>query len=155
MQRKHYAKKTATKDASKLRVGIVVSEFNIDITESMLAGALETLRAWQVKESNVRVLRVPGSFEIPLGCAKLLASRQKPDALIALGCVIKGETKHDEYISHAVSHALQNLMLAYAVPIGFGVITPNNLAQAKARSEGKGNKGREAALAALEMALAP
>ena len=73
--------------------------------------------------------------------------------MVALGCIVRGETKHDEYISHAVSHGLMSLMLDTGVPIGFGVITPNNLAQAKARSRGKANKGIEAAVAALSMAL--
>jgi len=153
MQRSHYAQAIAAKDASRLRVGIVVSEFNSDITEGMLTAARETLREWRVKDDRVRVLRVPGGFEIPLGCMKVLSGKQKPDAIIALGCVIKGETKHDEYISMSVAHALQDLMLKSGVPIGFGVITPNTLAQAKARSRGRGNKGHEAARAALEMAL--
>lgn len=156
MQRTHYAKKQAALNASHLTVGIVVSEFNSDITGALFEGALSTLRAWKVKEKNIHILRVPGSFEIPLGCVKLLqADGKKPDALIALGCVLKGETKHDEYISSAVSHALQRLMLDYAIPIGFGVITPNTLAQAKARSRGKTNKGIEATIAALRMALLP
>ena len=153
MQRAHYAKKPNAKDASKLKVALVVSQFNSDITESMLLGALETLRAWKVKERNISIMRVPGSFEIPLACRTIIKKR-KPDALVALGCVIKGETKHDEYISNALSHGLIRLMLDYGVPIGFGVITPNNLAQAKARSRGKANKGIEATLSALEMALA-
>ena len=154
MQRKHYTKRQAAGDASLLTIGVVVSQFNSDITGTMLEGALATLRAWKVKDRNIHICRVPGSFEIPLGCAKLLRARgKKPDALIALGCVLRGETKHDEYISLAVSHALQRLMLDYHVPIGFGVITPNNLAQAKARSRGKANKGIEAAIAALRMAL--
>lgn len=153
MQRKRQAKTSAPNDASKLRVGIVVSDYNGDITENLLAGALETVRAWGVRGDNVRIIHVPGGFEIPLGCVQLLVSKAKPDALIALGCVIKGETKHDEYISHAVAQALQDLMLTHKVPIGFGVLTPNTLAQAKARSRGKANKGCEAAAAALAMAL--
>ena len=153
MQRGHYEEEHEPQDASKLRVGIIVARFNEDITNALLAGALDTLDAWKVKEQNITIMRVPGGFEIPLGCRKLLAKKPKPDALIALGCVIKGETKHDEYISHAVARALQDLMLQSGVPIGFGVITPNNLAQAKARSKGSANKGIEAATAALEMAL--
>ena len=153
MQRKHYAKLVHPKDASKLSVGIVVSEFNGDITENLLRGALHTLRAWRVKRSNIHILRVPGSFEIPLGCVKLLGAKKKPDCLVALGCVIKGDTKHDEYISSAVSHGLTRIMLEYKVPVGFGVITPNNVAQARARSQGASNKGAEASVAALEMAL--
>lgn len=152
MQRKHYAKKALTGDASRLKVGIVVSQFNSDITGSMLAAALETLREWKVPERAISIMHVPGSFELPLGAATLIR-KKKADAVIALGCVIKGETKHDEYISLAVSHGLTSLMLDTGVPIGFGVITPNNLAQAKARSRGKANKGIEATIAALAMAL--
>ena len=151
MQRSHYAKKTAAGDASRLKIGIAVSEFNDDITSSMLAAALETLREWKVPEKAITVMWVPGSFELPLASAKLI--KKKADAVIVLGCIIKGETKHDEYIASAVAHGLTDLMLAGGVPIGFGVITPNNLAQAKARSRGKANKGIEATIAALRMAL--
>lgn len=155
MRRVEYAhKKQARGGASRLRVGIVVSSFSSDITEPMLEGALETLRAWGVPEKSRTIVRVPGSFEIPLACAKLLRGKPHPHAIIALGCVLKGETKHDEYISSAVSHGLMRLMLDYGVPIGFGVITPNTLAQARARSGGKANKGVEAVDAAISMALA-
>jgi len=152
MQRDQYEKETPPQDASALMVGIVVSEFNSDITEGMLAGARETLAAWKVKGENITVRHVPGAFELPLGCAQLLKEK-KYDLLIALGCVIKGETKHDEYISHAVSQGITRLELDTLVPVGFGVITPNTLEQAKARSVGKANKGSEAAVAALRMAL--
>lgn len=151
MQRSHYAKKAAAGDASHLKVGIAVSEFNDDITGSMLEAALTTLRAWKVSEKAITVMHVPGSFELPLASAKLI--KKKADVVIALGCIIKGETKHDEYIANAVAHGLTQLMITTGVPIGFGVITPNNLAQAKARSRGKANKGIEATLAALQMAL--
>lgn len=150
MQRAQYAKEKATGNASRLKVGIAVSEFNSDITGAMLAGALETLREWKVPERVITIVHVPGSFELPLACAKLI--KKKADVVIALGCVIKGETKHDEYISNAVAHGLTRLMLDTGIPIGFGVITPNNLAQAKARSRGTANKGIEAAVAALRMA---
>ena len=151
MQRGHYTKKTTAGDASRLKVGIAVSEFNSDVTGSMLTAALETLREWKVPTRNISVVHVPGSFELPLACAHLID--KKVDVVVALGCVIKGKTKHDEYISHAVAHGLTSLMLNTGVPIGFGVITPNTLAQAKARSRGKANKGIEATVAALRMAL--
>jgi 6,7-dimethyl-8-ribityllumazine synthase len=151
MQRAHYAKKTTTGDASRLKIGIAVSGFNDDITGSMLAAALKTLREWQVPEKAITVMQVPGSFELPLASMKLI--KKKVDVVIALGCIIKGETKHDEYIANAVAHGLTQLMLETGVPIGFGVITPNTLAQAKARSRGKANKGIEATIAALRMAL--
>ncbi|MBI5456818.1 6,7-dimethyl-8-ribityllumazine synthase [Candidatus Kaiserbacteria bacterium] len=152
MQRKHYALPVRAKDASKLRVGIVISRFNADITDNLLCGARETLEQWGVKKANVHVFHVPGSFELPLGALKLIR-KKKLDCIVALGCVIKGETKHDEYIASAVSHGFIRLMLDHAIPIGFGVITPNSLAQAKVRSRGKTNKGSEATIAALEMAL--
>lgn len=153
MQRTEYAKDYESKDASLLSVGIVVSRWNSDVTESMLQGAQETLAKWKVKEKNIAVVRVAGSFEIPFGALTLLNRKKKPDAILALGCLIKGETKHDEYIASAVAHGITDLSLAYATPISFGVITANNLEQAKERSRGISNKGCEAAVAALEAAL--
>lgn len=152
MQRKDTKKGLATRDGSKLKVGIVVSTYYDDITGRMLAGALEALRAWQVAEKNIAIVRVSGSFEITYGCLSLL-KRKKYDAIITLGCIIKGETKHDEYIAHAVAQGIVNLMIAYKTPITFGVMTTNDLSQAIARSTGQNNKGVEAAVAALEMAL--
>ncbi|MDE2079214.1 MAG: 6,7-dimethyl-8-ribityllumazine synthase [Patescibacteria group bacterium] len=149
MQRKNYEKKRAVKDASRLTVGVVVSRFNEDITEALLAGARETLAAWQVPEKNIAVLRVPGSYELPYGCLTLM--KRKPDAVIALGCIIKGETEHDRYIANAAAAGIMQVSLAHRVPISFGVITTNNLRQAKARASGKTNKGAEAAEAALEL----
>ncbi|MBY0110657.1 6,7-dimethyl-8-ribityllumazine synthase [Patescibacteria group bacterium] len=155
MQRSHYEKTVKTQDASRLSVGIVVSDFNSDVTERLLTGAQTTLKQWGVKEKNIRVIHVPGSFEIPFGCIKLLSGKKKPDAIIALGCVIKGETEHDRYISNAVAAGITTLTINYKVPIAFGVITPNSLTQARVRSTGKHNKGVEAATAALMCALLP
>ena len=152
MQRSEYAKKRAARDASKLKVGIVVSRFNEDVTEGLLLGALEELRAWKVRARNIRVVRVPGSFEIPFGCSQII-KRWKPDAIVALGCVIKGETEHDRYIAGAVAQGITRLSLTRGVPISFGVLTTNTLKQARVRSRGATNKGPEAAAAAMEMAL--
>jgi 6,7-dimethyl-8-ribityllumazine synthase len=152
MQRKHYDKEVERKDASKLRVGVVVSRFNEDITGRMREGALDTLRGWGVKEKNITVVHVPGSFELPLAAVKLIKAK-KPHAVIALGCVIKGDTDHDKYIADSVSHGLMRLSLDHAIPVSFGVITTNTLEQAVVRSTGKTNKGPEAAIAALESAL--
>lgn len=152
MQRKDIPKKAPTKDASKLKIGIVVSTYYDDITGRMLAGALQTLKEWQVTEKNTTVVRVSGSFEITYGCLSLL-KRKKYDALITLGCIVKGETKHDEYIAHAVTQGIVQLTIAYRTPISLGIVTTNDLPQAVVRSTGKNNKGAEAALAALEMAL--
>ena len=139
-------------DGSKLCVGIAVARFNGDITEKLLAGARETLRAWGVKDARVSIARVSGSYELPLACARLI-KRHKLDAVVALGCIIKGETKHDEYLAHAVSTGLMQVMLSTNTPIGFGVITANTLQQARARARGAANKGSEAAAAALESAI--
>lgn len=152
MQRKEYAKKRIIADASALRVGIVVSRFNEDITESMLGGARKTLAAWGVKEKNIHTLHVPGSFEIPFACRTLIRTK-RVHAVVALGCVIKGETDHDKYIAHAAASGIMQVSLESGIPVSFGVITPNTLAQARARSRGEANKGVEAAIAALEMAL--
>ena len=152
MRRKERAKGARRRDASALTVGVVVSRFNSDITEQMLEEALRVLEEWKVKKTNTHVLHVSGSFEIPFGCLRLI-KRTKPDAIVTIGCIIKGETKHDEYLASAVSHGIMRLSLEHNVPISFGVITTNNFAQAKARSSGKHNKGAEAAVAALEMAL--
>jgi 6,7-dimethyl-8-ribityllumazine synthase len=152
MQRTHYAKKKVIMNGARLRVGIAVSEFNNDITDRMLAGALEALDASAVKKNNIQVIRVPGSFELPFACLTFL-KKKKYDAVIALGCIIKGETTHDIYIASAVSKGIMDLSLQYGVPVIFGVLTTNNLAQAKARSTGKANKGIEAALTAVSMAL--
>jgi 6,7-dimethyl-8-ribityllumazine synthase len=153
MRREEIEKKTAPKDASKLRVGVVVASFNHDITDALLEGALKTLATWRVKKENITVLHVPGSYEIPYGCLKVIKAKKKPHCVVALGCILKGETKHDEYISNAVAQGITRLMLEHNVPIGFGVLTPNTLEQAKARSSGDANHGAGAAAAALEMAL--
>jgi len=135
-------------DASKIKVGIAVARFNEDITEALLEAALHELRAWGVKEANVHIMRVAGSFELPFACQQLL-DKKKVDAAIALGCIIKGETKHDEYIAHAVFNALQALSRESGKPIGLGILTVNSLAQAKGRID----YGSAAAAAALEAAL--
>lgn len=153
MQRKQYEKKHEARDASKLRVGIAVSEFNEDITGRMLEGAREVLQEWGVRDKNIHVARTYGSFELPIAALGLIR-RHRVHAVVALGCIIKGETPHDVYLAHATSEGLMRVMLDAKVPVGFGVITTNDLAQAEARSRGKANKGREAAVAALMAALA-
>lgn len=149
MQRGEYEKARKAGDASKLTIGIAVSAFNADITEGMLAGALATLKEWGVEDRNIPLLRVPGSFELPYACQKLIKDK-KPDAVIALGCIIKGDTEHDRHIATAVAGGLMRLTLDHGMPVSFGVITTNTLEQAQVRSKGESNKGREAALAVLE-----
>lgn len=153
MRREEYEKEKRVRNGSKLRVGIVVSEFNGDITAPMLEGALAVLKESKVKDHNIDVIYVPGSFEIPFGCLTLLRQKKKPDTIIAIGCVVKGETDHDKYIAQTAASGIMDLQLTYGVPIAFGIITPNNLEQARARAEGKYNKGSEAAEAALDCAL--
>lgn len=135
-----------------LRFGIVVSDWNHIITDRLLAGCKETLLANAVIESDLHIIRVPGAFELPMG-AKMLLSREKFDAVICLGCVIKGETRHDEYISQSVANGIMQLSLMSNTPIIFGVLTPNSMEQAEARAGGShSHKGIEAAETALHMA---
>jgi 6,7-dimethyl-8-ribityllumazine synthase len=138
--------------AAGCRFAIVVSRFNPDVTEGLLRGAQATLAEAGVAEGDVSVVRVPGAFEIPL-TASTLAATGRFDAIVALGCLIKGDTMHFEYIASAASHGLMQASLASRVPIAFGVLTTLDDEQAVARSRDDGeNKGREAALAAVEMA---
>jgi len=145
-------KKEVTKqiNGAKFKIAIVVSKFNDDITGGMLKGALETLKKNGVKENNIKTIWVPGSLEIPLAC-KRLAMTKKNHGIIALGCVIKGNTDHYYYVSGESIRGVMQVMLNYNIPIGMGIITTNNLKQAKERSGSKNNKGAEAARAVLEM----
>lgn len=132
--------------------GIVVSDWNRHITHALYEGCVEALKKHDVAETNIHIVQVPGAFELPAG-AKMLAGYHKLDAVICLGCVIKGETSHDEYINQSVANGLMTLGLASGIPCIFGVLTPNTEEQAKERAGGKyGNKGVEAAVSALRMA---
>lgn len=137
-------------DGSKFKIAVVVSKFNSDITSGMLKGALDVLKRNRVKEINIKTVWVPGSLEIPLICQRL-AKTKKYDGLIALGCVIKGDTDHYYYVAGEASRGVMDVMLKYDIPFGFGIITVNNLKQAKERSDKTNNKGAEAAQAVLEM----
>ena len=128
------------------RFAIVASEYNSVIMDRLIAGAERALKNYE----HVTRIRVPGAFEIPLA-AKRAARSQKYDAIVALGCVLRGETPHFEYISYAVSGALQQVALETEIPIGFGILTVDTVGQAMDRSGESGNKGFEAAVAALEM----
>jgi 6,7-dimethyl-8-ribityllumazine synthase len=139
-------------DGSNVRVAIAVARFNTLITERLLAGALEGLAALGVPEEQTIVAWVPGSFELPFA-AQRFAQSGAWDAVICLGCVIKGETDHNEYINHATALALQDVGRHTGVPAIFGVVTVNSLEQALARAElGSTNKGYESAVAAVTMA---
>jgi 6,7-dimethyl-8-ribityllumazine synthase len=127
------------------RVAIVASEYNSVIVDRLIAGAKRAL-----KEHENTVTRVPGAFELPLA-AKRAALSKKYDAIVALGCVLRGETPHFEYISNAATNGLEQVALETGIPIGFGVLTVDKVEQAMERSGDSGNKGFEAAATALEM----
>ncbi len=138
--------------AKGLRLAIVVSRFNSFITERLLTGALDTLSRAGADDRRIEVVRVPGSFEIPV-TAKALAQSGRFDAVITLGCIIRGETQHFDYISAEVTRGIQLAALETGVPMAFGVLTTDTLEQAVDRAGAKsGNKGAEVALAAIEMA---
>lgn len=138
--------------AEDLSFGIVVSEWNHEVTHKLYEGCLETLIKHGAKEDNIYFAQVPGSFELPVG-GKILASRHRMDAVVCIGCVIKGETSHNEYINQSVATGLTNLSIASGIPFIFGVLTPNTQEQALDRAGGKhGNKGVEAAVTAIRMA---
>jgi len=144
--------KTNLPDATKMRIGIVVAEWNAGITEALYTGAFETLKSCGVNPENIHRVNVPGSFELTAG-AKFIASNEKVDAVICLGCVIQGETRHFDFICQAVAMGLTNLSIAASIPFIFGVLTTDTEQQAKDRSGGKhGNKGTEAAITAIKMA---
>jgi 6,7-dimethyl-8-ribityllumazine synthase len=134
------------------RFAVVVSQFNEEITEGLLQGARERLAEASVPDENVTIIRVPGAFEIPL-TAQRLGESGEYDAIVCLGCLIKGDTMHFEYIADAASHGIMQAAAATGVPMAFGVLTTLTEEQAVERSRsGPENKGREAAAAALEMA---
>ena len=134
------------------RFAIVVSRFNEEITEGLLQGARERLAEASVPDDSVTIIHVPGAFEIPIAAQRLGESGEY-DAIVCLGCLIKGDTMHFEYIAEAASHGIMQAASATGVPMAFGVLTTLTEAQAVERSRsGPGNKGREAAAAALEMA---
>ena len=137
--------------AGSASFAIVVSRFNDLITRRLLEGAIDTLRRHGADDSKITVVWVPGSFEIPL-VADRLAKSGKHSAVLCLGCVIQGQTTHHEYINHQVAAGILKSGLKSGVPVLFGVLTCESLEQALDRAGGKvGNKGSEAALAAIEM----
>jgi 6,7-dimethyl-8-ribityllumazine synthase len=132
--------------------GIVVSEWNSEITFKLYEGCYDTLVKIGVPENDIKTALVPGTFELP-SAAQMLNARYNPDVVICIGCVIKGETKHDEYINHSCATALAQLGIQNGKPFIFGVLTPNTYEQALDRAGGKhGNKGVEAAVTAIRMA---
>jgi len=135
-----------------LRFGIIVSRFNHFITDKLLDGALDALIRHEVKNEDIDIIRVPGSFEIPV-IAKRLAKKKKHDAIICIGAVIRGGTPHFDYIAQEVTKGIALVSLESEIPVILGVITTDDLEQAIERAGSKaGNKGWEAAQTAIEMA---
>ena len=138
-------------DARGLKIGIIVSRFNQFVTEKLLDGALDALQSHGGEDGNITIVRVPGAFEIPLAAERMASSGQY-DVLVGLGAVIRGDTPHFEYVSDAVTRGIGKAMLKHQLPIGFGVLTTNDVQQAMERCGSKdANKGYEAALTAVEM----
>lgn len=139
-------------DGRELKVGIIAGRFNEFITSKLVSGAVDVLKRNEVKEENIHIAWVPGAFEIPLA-AKRMIDTLKYDALITLGAVIRGSTPHFDYVCAEVSKGVAQLSLQNDIPVIFGVLTTNNIEEAIERAGTKaGNKGSEAAFAAIEMA---
>ena len=144
--------KTTIPNAKDLRFGIVVSEWNSEITEGLFTGALEALLDCGTSSENIIRWDVPGSFELTYGCKKMI-TETKVDAVIAIGSVIQGETKHFDFVCSATAQGIKDLNVQFDTPTIFCVLTDNTLQQAQERSGGiHGNKGTEAAIAAIKMA---
>ncbi len=138
-------------DASQFKIGIVISEWNSQITDNLAKGAIDTLISNQVKSDNINISYVPGTFELPLG-AQYLCEYHDLDGVIAIGTVIQGETKHFDYVCEGATKGLMDVNLKYNTPVSFCVLTDNNIQQSIERSGGKhGNKGVECAIACLKM----
>ena len=138
-------------DASDMRFGIVVSEWNDRITDALLEGAVRTLKKHGAKDEHIKVFTVPGSFELTYGSAQLVKSG-KVDAVIALGCVIRGETPHFDYVCGGATQGITQLNATQDIPVIYGLVTTNDMQQAEDRAGGKlGNKGDECAVAAIKM----
>ncbi|MBT3794063.1 MAG: 6,7-dimethyl-8-ribityllumazine synthase [Flavobacteriaceae bacterium] len=138
-------------DASNFKFGIVVSKWNREITDNLLKGCIDLLKSKGTLDININILKVPGSFELIYACKKM--QQEDVNAIIAIGSVIRGETKHFDFICNATSNGIKDLNLSGNIPVIFCVLTDENMEQAIDRSGGKfGNKGTESAIAAIEMA---
>ena len=138
-------------EGNEMKFGIVVSEWNYDVTGALANGAVETLKKHGVKDEDILVKHVPGSFELTLG-GQFFAEYTDVDAIILLGCVIQGETRHFDFICQGVAKGATDLNIKYNIPVIFGVLTTDNQQQALDRAGGRlGNKGDEAAVTALKM----
>ena len=139
-------------NAKGLTFGIVVSEWNVNITEGLYKGASDTLIECGANANDIVRYNVPGSYELVFGAK--IAAKNKPDSIICLGSVIQGETKHFDFVCNAVAMGIKDLNISLDIPVIFGVLTDNTMDQAKNRSGGKyGNKGIESAITAIKMAV--
>lgn len=137
---------------ANFKIGIIVSRWNEQVTGALKEGAMQTLLEAGVARQNILDFEVPGSFELPSAAAMLLDANEDVDAVICLGCIIQGETRHFEFIAQAVADGIAKVGIEYTVPVIFGVLTCNTAEQAADRSGGKhGNKGVEAAASCLQM----
>jgi 6,7-dimethyl-8-ribityllumazine synthase len=143
--------KSQLPDVQSMRIGIVVSEWNNDITDNLLRGAVETLTECGASLDYIKIIYVPGSFELPSG-AQMLLENTSVEAVITLGCVIRGETPHFDFVCNACAQGVKDVSIKYKKPVIFGLLTDNNVEQSRARSGGNlGNKGVEAAVTAIKM----
>ena len=141
----------AVPDGSEYTIAVIAAEWNPEVTDSLLKGAVDTLKKYGVKDENLIVRRVPGTFELS-SAADMIIRSENPDAVICIGCVIQGETRHFEFICQAVSQGITNVALAHHRPVIFSVLTCDTMQQALDRAGGKhGNKGVEGAITALKM----
>ena len=139
-------------EVGQLQIAIVATEWNEDIVNQLVNNCISELTKQGVQEKSIELLKVPGSYELPQGAKMVIGSNLKSDAIICFGCVIQGETKHDDYINHTVARSLNQIGLISGIPVIFGVLTTNTLEQAEARTNGeRGDKGKESAHAALKM----
>lgn len=141
-----------TLDGTGLRIAIAAARFNADLTDAMVDDCIASLKTCNISDDDIDVIRVPGSFELPV-TASALVEREAYDAIICIGVIIKGDTKHDHYIADSVANGLTTVSLEYNIPVIFGVLTTENLEQAQVRALGTQKKGWEAGLSAVEMAL--
>jgi 6,7-dimethyl-8-ribityllumazine synthase len=135
-----------------LKFAVIVSRFNGFVTDHLLTGALDTFRRAGCQEGDIEIIRVPGSWEMPVAAAEL-ARQKRHDAIVCLGCVVRGETPHFDYVAGEAAKGLAQVAAQHAVPVAFGVLTTDTMEQAVDRAGGKGgNKGADAAITAIEMA---
>ena len=140
-------------DARGLKFAVLCARFNADITDRLLAGALDALTRSGAADENIAVSKVPGSWELPIAAINIARKNKQPDAIIALGAVIRGDTPHFDYVAGETARGLMAVQLETGIPVALGVLTTNTIGQAADRAGGKdGNKGYDAALTAIEMA---